>query len=89
MKIQKPKRDTLSWRQSLVWDALNNSEATGSEIARRSGVSTTTLDNCIRGTYEPDRLTFVKILNAINELDTEYNMAIKRHIENMERSKSL
>ena len=76
MKTSMLKKDNLSAIQSCIWHAVTSSPHSLESICKKSGYSYQSFKNWMRGVYEPDRFTFIIIIESIQKLEFQPTKSI-------------
>ena len=71
MKLTNPKLETLSPKQSAIWDAVNSCHCSRQKIADKAGYNISNLASWIIGRHEPKQSSFNAVMQAIEELNKE------------------
>jgi len=84
MKTSKPRPETLSFNQRIIWDYVTLSEHPLSTIATRSGYSEQGIKNWMMGEFEPPQLTVDNITATIEMLRAERPRSINWKLKKSE-----
>lgn len=71
MKNLKPKPESLSPKQSAIWDAVNTCKSSRDAISEKSGVCVSSLRLWMAGINEPLQRNFDYVIQAIEQLNTK------------------
>jgi hypothetical protein len=84
MKTNKVKPTSLSANQSAIYDAITSSAHSLRFICDHCGYGTTSVQNWMRGVYEPKKPAFDNIMQSIKELESKPPISINWKLKKAE-----
>ena len=84
MKTNKVKPTSLSDNQSAIYDAITSSQHSLRFICDHCGYGTTSVQNWMRGVYEPKKPAFDNIMQSIKELESKPPISINWKLKKAE-----